>query len=519
MPALNNQTKRIVKSLFTPTTMMICVASVTLYYGTFYRLIKGWITFESITSLFILVVSLYIVYEKRKNIEGIKSNPFILLGAPILLIGHMILVIGKVSDTILIQDLSLIIVMLGLVSLLWGYAYFKFLLIPISYLALMFTFFDEILGNISIYLQYAAAWIASIIIRLTGTPVMLSGKYIEMPHITLEVAAACSGIHHIVALVSLAVPLAIFTQRSLIRKIMLVCLAFFVGIFANGMRVVLIAIWSMFYKGADLHGPFDIFYVSFIMVFGFFLIFLTSYFTKNNRDISDHEKSKPVKPESIEPDSELNPSVERKRKYAYGVALTIIMATFFYLDGYSVKGVTLKHDLNDIPFEIDSYIGKNENLSQWPEKIIPADMMLKRRYIDPSGDQFMLYVGYFEYQEQGKELINTRLDRYLHNDDARVIYLAMDDHEKKALPVKHTIYEREGERKSVYFWYVIDGGGFVNRYKTKIEILKNSLFKRKNNGAIVIVTKDIMQAHKNENKDYEIIKIVYPIIGKILNVN
>ena len=82
------------------------------------------------------------------------------------------------------------------------------------------------MDGFSIYFQLAASWIAYNLLHLTGITALRSAQFIELPNITLEVARACNGINHIMALVSLSIPLAFWSRHTWQKKIILIISAF-----------------------------------------------------------------------------------------------------------------------------------------------------------------------------------------------------------------------------------------------------------------------------------------------------
>lgn len=198
------------------------------------------------------------------------------MGSLVVIIGCLILLAGKWSATLLIEKVSLVATFLGLTWLLLGTRYLKILWLPISYLLFMFPLFEKSLGTLSIYFQLLTAWIALAFLKLTGMPVVLSDTYIELPHITLEIGRACSGISQIFALVALAVFVAYVTEGTRRRGVFLALSAFAIGVVLNGFRVALIAFWTGIRGEGFEHGPFDIFYVSFVFIGGVSILLLLS---------------------------------------------------------------------------------------------------------------------------------------------------------------------------------------------------------------------------------------------------
>ncbi len=448
-------------------------------------IVKGWFTFSRSYSFLIFLISMYMIWIKKDYLQNQSINPNIVFGALITVMGCMILVVGKVSSTLVIQGLSLVLTLLGLILLLLGNQFLKILFIPVGYLALMFSVVEELLGNVSIYFQNTTALIASKLLGLIGMPVVLYQRFIELPHITLEVAKVCNGVNHIVALIALAIPLAIISNRSIWYKFAYIFLAAAIGIFANGLRVALIGIWTLYNTDmASIHGPFELFYVSFILLFGLCLIGATWLFTKNS----------PA--EDGESESELKTPLETERKankfqLLPGITLcAILVITTGLLYFGRATPVYLKADLSSFPKRVGQWHGQDVSDSDWPFKNHKASSKLKRIYKnDNSAYDIGLYISYFYSQSQGSEIINDQINwLYYEAKDTRLNVGSNDINIKIGRPRGLAEQTYKGDERTFYFWYQIDEKIFTGRYATKIATLLTSIFKRKSNGAMIVVT-------------------------------
>jgi len=349
----------------------------------------------------------------------------------------------------------------------------------------MFSILEELLGNISVYFQNITAFIASKLLSLIGMPVLLYQRFIELPHITLEVAKVCNGVNHIVALIALAIPLAITTNRPFWYKICYVFAAAVIGIFANGLRVALIGIWTLYNESTEsIHGPFELFYVSFILLFGLGLILTTWFFTK--KDIND----------PVQINDEVKASLVQRHEFEKSYALPVIvlcaifLVTFGFLKLSTANPVYLESDLKDFPYRVGQWQGSNINDADWPFKNHNADMKLKRVYKSENNKYEMgIYISYFHSQKQGKEIINDQLG-WLYNraKDLKINVASKKINIKVGLPRGLDAQTYKGDERTFYFWYQIGDQTLSDRYKTKIATLLNSLIKRRSNGAMIVVT-------------------------------
>lgn len=448
---------------------------VLLFSGTLAWIWGNWFNYQGSHGPVILAISLYMVWKKRGELAGLEARPSLAIGVPALIAGCMMLIMGRVSSILLLEYVSVVAVLLGLVLALFGRAYLKALWLPIAYLLFMFPVFSEALEGISIHLQDATAWIAFQILDLGGVAVSKSSQFLKLPHLTLEVARECNGINHIVSLVSLAVPLAWWTQRTWAKRAILIAAAFFTGIVANGLRVAIIGFLSVYNPGGPVHGPYDIFYVSFIFFFGMAILsFIALLMSKTGTG-----------PAAEEAGTVRRPGLRQRRisPGAFVIAALIMASSGGYLFFFKAKPVELQYPLAMFPYKIGGWKGHDAPLADEPFKYFSADAELKRKYTDEAGHEVRLYIGYFLMQGQDREVVNYRFDP-LHS-GASEITIPVDGAEALRINTSRT---RAG--LNAYFWYEINGRVLTDRYSAKLSTVYGGLLSRRTNGAIVVVAAD-----------------------------
>lgn len=450
----------------------VLAAFLFLFSGTLAWIVANWFDYQGSHGPVILAISLYMVWAKRSMLRSIDMKPSLAMGLPILIAGCFMLIAGRVSGVLLMEYLSLIVVLLGLVAVLLGTGHLKLLWVPIVYLLFMFPIFSEALESISIHLQNAAAWIAFNLLDLGGITVSRDSQFLRLPNITLEVARECNGINHIMALVSLAVPLAYWTQRTLVKRAVLIIAAFAAGVIANGLRVAIIGFLSVYNPGGPVHGPYDLFYVSFIFFFGMIVISALALLMSRGEAKTDEAA---VEPSTT---SRQHGSGQRGLKHLVAAAL-ILAASGAYLFSYKAEPVALQYPLAFFPYRVGDWTGQDSPLSEEPFTYFSADAEVKRVYRDGFAGEASVYIGYFKSQAQDREIVNYRFDPL--QAGAVPVKVQIDG----AGELTITVQEKKGRR--AYFWYDIDGRIATDRYRAKMMTLINSLTKRRSNAAIIVI--------------------------------
>jgi EpsI family protein len=466
--------------------VLIIAAFTTAHLEILSWLVRGWLTLQNSYTILILLLSITMVYYRLPHLYKTPSQPQLFFGSAVTILGCLVVVAGKLSATLMIQGFAMVLSLLGVLWVFLGSRQMKLLWLPISYLVFMFSLLDEFLWSFSMFFQKTTAAIAKLLLALIGMPVVVVGHIIELPHITLEVAKVCNGINHIIAIVSLSIPIAVLFKINKATSILFFFASFFLGIVLNGFRVALIGLWTSYYPEGPVHGPFDIFSVSFIIVIGLILMFISFLVSRRHFKLSTPSVHAYASVTNIN-----HTFSNRKLLSAFALATIILLATNFYIYFIKPTPVPLRVNLKNIPEQIGSWQGSEYLSFDWPANIVPADDELKRIYVNSSDKAIRIYIGYFRLQEQGKELVNDRLN-WLYQDSKPFMFHADGSPitvlESPAIDLAHMT--PDANRQTFLFWYMLDGKVYTDRYEVKLRTLLGSLFHHRNNGSIIIVSVD-----------------------------
>ena len=484
------------------------LATIYLYRDTLVRLGKGLMTYENSHGLVIMAISLYLVWSKRRELGRQPVKPNMIAGPVITALGCALLVAGKYSFSVILCDLSLVITFFGLAWLLLGTGYMKILALPIGYLIFAYPLFDYLPAKFLVCLQQITAWLAAGLLKLTGISVYRDFIYLELPNVTLQVAQVCAGTSHIIALVAVSILLAHFTLEGWVKKTVLVTAALFIGLAANGVRVAVIGILSVFGRNASLHGPGDIFYVSVVFLSGLAVIIGLNYLMGGRRMSSGGHGGS-------------DRAAIKKRGFGmFGTArgaslyLPILIATlipmsaFAYTEIYSPRPVQPAYPLSNIPLQVEEWTAACAEKRDF----IPADMHpdeeLVRCYQNGKGQEVHLYVAYFTHQRQSHKVTDFTLNLYTEGEEYRILKAGDSIILRRAVP------NRRGSTGNTYFWYSIDGKVVSSRLEAKLALVLNGIMKHRTNGGLAAVR--IVNSHESADDkrldDGEILETFYPVI-------
>lgn len=483
--------------------LFLLAAFVVLYFPTFQALLKMWWSSDDYShGFFVPFISLYLVWVKREQLRDIRSNPNLKIGVLLILSAGFLLNFGRAGEIAVLQELSMLVMIAGLIALLLGVACLRMLALPIAYLLFMIKIFGEGVDWFHWPFQLVAADIGVWLLRLFGFAAYQEANYIQLPRVTLEVAAACSGVRFLVSIIAIGIPLAHVTQRTWFRKIGLVLFAVIVAIIANGIRVALIGVWAYHNGDADIHGPFHVLYGVFVSWVGFIVLFVGAWIlSKGPRG----DKYPVISGKSLKGAKSdlryqwhkwLEAAQSGKFRMPLFVAIVLLMAIGGYYYLHRTVPIPLKDGFMTFPMIIGEWKGEDVDPGMYTLRLDWADEELMRIYRDKIGNTVKLYIAYFDDQQQGKELIMYKTSWIFHRGDGTVGITGVDG---KKYKVNQVVLNEGNSPQAVLFWYSLNGRVVANRYIAKLYTIWDALVYGRTNGALVSISAPLGQQEQPEN--------------------
>lgn len=462
-----------------------------------------WVSDDYSHGFLIPFISLYMVWHKRKSLELIDTAPSIAGGILLVLLAGSMLIAGSMGGVVLLEEISLIVMILGIVLLFWGLSFLKKVALPVFYLIFMIKIFAE--GSESFHwpFQLVAVNIGIKLLALAGVPVFQEAQFLQLPNITLEVASACSGVRFLVSIIAIGIPLAIFTQRSWGKRVFLVSFGVVTAIIVNGLRVALIGIWA--YNGhAVVHGPMHIFQGVFVAWFGFIALFAMAWLLRDKTQAAPTTHPRGQELRAFFQTTVLRPFTGRNPLWLWLVPLILLSGLTSYYYFHDVKSRQMDNRLNAFPKEFAAWRGEDKSPLGEYFRAIGADKEILRMYSDGAGEGINLYIGHFGRQQDDKKLVGYQTSWKFHRNESR-IKLALDD--GSTYTVNSAILKNMNERRFVIFWYDIRGRVIADRYMAKALTLLNAAFANRSDGALIVVSAPVeaitdMSSISEKSKDF-----------------
>jgi exosortase len=209
-----------------------------LYFPTISRLVAQWLHDPNFShGFFVPLFAGFVLWQDRSRLAAIRPNPS-WAGLSLLVLGLAMLALGQLGAEIFLSRFSLLVVIAGLLVLFVGWNFFRAVLFPWAFLALMIPIPSIIFSQITFPLQILASRLAAVALSVFGVPVLRQGNVIMLPAMALEVADACSGIRSLMSLVTLAIIYGYLMDRSVRLRVLLAAAAIPIAIAANSLRIL-----------------------------------------------------------------------------------------------------------------------------------------------------------------------------------------------------------------------------------------------------------------------------------------
>jgi exosortase len=211
---------------------------VAIYARPFAALVTDWWTDNQGASYGILVppLALYIAWSLRRRTFSIASKQD-MRGLFVILFSCMMFLVGKFGAEYFLTRLSLVLLLAGISWTFWGWPRTRTLAFPFLLLLTMIPLPMLVFNRITLPLQLLSSRAATAIIQMVGGSVFRDGNVLHLPHTTLGVAEACSGLHSLASLVVVSLLLGFIECRRLSSRVLLVLLAIPFAIAVNVLRV------------------------------------------------------------------------------------------------------------------------------------------------------------------------------------------------------------------------------------------------------------------------------------------
>jgi exosortase len=209
------------------------------YFSVLHKLVLYWATDPDMGRGFLVpLVSGFIVWQRRDILRATPRNPN-LWGLVVVAFAGVLELVATLGAELFTARLAFIMSVAGIILYLGGTNWLKALAFPCFLLLFMIPIPQIVYARLTLRLQIVASELAEWLISLVGIPVIRTGNILELPHQTLNVVEACSGIRSLLSLSFLSLVYGYFTDKRTWMRWALLGVTIPIAIAANAIRVTL----------------------------------------------------------------------------------------------------------------------------------------------------------------------------------------------------------------------------------------------------------------------------------------
>jgi exosortase len=190
------------------------------------------------------LLSAYLIWQRRDKLRQIPRRPS-WWGMVIVAFSLGLLFLGSLGAELSLARLSMLGTLCGLIVYFAGGAMLRAMAFPIAFLLFAIPIPVVVYNEIVFPLQFIASKFATRVLEMLNLfPVMREGNVLILPHMSLEVVEACSGIRSLMSLLALAAGYGYLVEKSVVVRWFLIVAMIPLAIISNGTRVMITAIMA-----------------------------------------------------------------------------------------------------------------------------------------------------------------------------------------------------------------------------------------------------------------------------------
>jgi exosortase D (VPLPA-CTERM-specific) len=483
-PPAAEQTQEVTPRSLPWAALLLALLLVWLYHSILYRLAVQWWGDPNFShGFFVPAFFLFVLWQSRNQLKKVKIKPS-WTGLPIIVLALIMLVLGELGVELFTSRSSFIILLAGLIVLFQGWPMFRAVLFPWAFLFLMVPLPTIVLQHFTFPLQIFASKLATLSLQTVGVPALREGNQIYLPHITLEVAQACSGIRSLISLLTLSIMYGYLTEDRNWVRVLLACASVPIAVVANVFRIFitgLVGQWDPD-KAQGFYHEFQGWLV--------FVVALALLFTLH-RVINAIWQPAPVPSLPRQPLSNniaASPAPIPLWSARLLTAAALMLITGVGLAQRPPQVVPQPGPLSQLPLQLGNWVGTDDPIDDETREILGPGEFLQREYDDSAQRQpsIGLFVAYFPTQEMGDTIhspnhclpgagwVPTRRE---------VIHLSMPG--GSSFPVNRYVVSKAGDRQLVLYWFQAHGREVASEYAAKYYLIADSIRLHRSDGALV----------------------------------
>jgi exosortase len=237
------------------------LASLVIFWGPVAALLRYSLGNDNASHIVLIpLISAWLLYVERKSVFVEVASDYELAGILLALsTGASVWAVHSggqwsASGALGVRTLALLCMWVAGFALVFGRSAVRKAGFSLLFLLLMVPIPDSWLNYVVYCLQKGSADVAGIIFDLAGVPALRDGFIFRLAHVSIEVAAECSGIRSSIALLILALLVGHLFLRTFWKQALFVMVGLVIMIVKNGIRIATLTILAQYVNPDFLYG-------------------------------------------------------------------------------------------------------------------------------------------------------------------------------------------------------------------------------------------------------------------------
>ncbi|KJC53659.1 membrane protein [Bradyrhizobium sp. LTSPM299] len=473
--------------------------AVIAFQGALVELVRRWTTQEEYSHGFLIpVVAAWLLWTRRDALLASVGAPA-WSSVPFIFLAMIMNALGVASAILILSQLGFIVVLLGIILAIGGYALLRTAFFPVIFLisAIPLPYFVN--SHLSLQLQLISSRLGTFFIGLFQVPVYLDGNVIDLGLYKLQVVDACSGLRYLFPLLSLSFLAAYLFRAPIWQRALVLLSSIPISILMNGFRIGMVGVtvdrWGPQMADEVLH-----FFEGWIVFLASTLLLTFEIYVLAR--ISGRGFLQAIHAQTGTTRLSTTASREAFDRWPLYASLLLICTTVpaVSLIANRPEVIPERSRFVTFPATIGEWHGQPSLLDPQTERSLAMEDYILSDYSNPNGKIVNLYVGYYASQRTGESPHSPLF--CLPGDGWSIIKLEQATYDAEH-PINRALIEKNGEKQLVYYWYEERGRWIASEYTTrKWYLLPDAILKNnRSDGALVRLITPILPSELERDAD------------------
>jgi EpsI family protein len=461
-------------------TCAVAIAFCLCYGPIVFALATAWATNPVYSYGFAIpLISFYMVRTELQRMPAVRLSPDGLSGCFVTLLGLMMLLLGKAGFIQTVQQVSMVVTIVGLTLLVFGRSVLRRVWVPTVYLLFAVPVWADAMSMLHQPSQLVSTELAVRFLRLAGQNAARQETSVILPSTRLDVVRGCSGVNQLTSILAMVIPAAYLWLDRNRQRVILIVIAVVIGYVSNGARIALVGLLNQYGISGD-SATVHVLEGVIVSLLGYGCIAAALCGMRSARVRGREVANRPVRQRGE--GTSLTTSAQPAFCVVAIAAMLLVAGSDTLL---RASDVPLPRPLLSLPGVIDEWTNQGPGPSPVAETGRHFDEELVRTYRHSSGDQVRLVVGYQRSQHEGKELWSESEAMFEPATIRTAVRLASG-----ALDVERGTRTSSLGRVELFRWFAVGGRFAGDGYRAKAYTIANRLLHRRSDGAVITVEWD-----------------------------